>query len=246
MNRMNAVLVLAVLASAYLLIGAAGGRAGKPMPDLIINSINAPGTFTLGVPTGVTVTTKNQGTKSAGASTTRLAAFGSQNAAVPSLAAGASHNSNFDVTCTSLGNFTLTATADVNGVVSESNEANNVTATTANRVAPPQPDLIISIMNAPDTFSSGVPTPVYVNTTNQGPASAGASTTRLSSTYGSEDASVPTLAAGTTYNSLFWVTCNNGGNNSSSFTLYAYADVYNAVSESNEGNNALSQGAICV
>lgn len=128
---MNAILVFAVLASAYLVIGAAGPKAPK-RPDLVISAISAPSVFPNGVPTVVNVTTKNQGTGTAGASTTQLHTllFGAQNAAVPSLAAGATYVTSHTITCSIGGNnssssFTLYGNADVFNVVSESNEANN-------------------------------------------------------------------------------------------------------------------------
>ncbi|MCX6772904.1 MAG: hypothetical protein NTV88_04000 [Candidatus Micrarchaeota archaeon] len=108
-----------------------------------------------------------------------------------------------------------------------------------------KPDLVILSINAPSTFSNGVPTMVNVTTKNQGDKFAGASTTRLNA-YGLQYSAVPSLAAGATYISSFIVTCNNGGNNSSIFTLYGNADIYNNVLESNEGNNQLSIQRSCV
>jgi len=117
----------------------------QDLPDLVVSSLsNPPASVPLGGSFTVTDTTQNQGTATAGASTTRYRLStdpiitssdplltGSRS--VPSLAAGASSSGSVLVTVPTTiapGSYYLGACADDLGVVAESNETNNCRAST--------------------------------------------------------------------------------------------------------------------
>ncbi|MBK7001890.1 MAG: DUF1566 domain-containing protein [Rhodoferax sp.] len=111
----------------------------NPQPDLVVSSLTAPATGTAGGQITISATVTNQGTASAAA--TSLAFYFSTDAtittadasagagcAVPALAPGASSTCPGPITVPSSlapGNYYFGAIADVNGVVSESDEGNN-------------------------------------------------------------------------------------------------------------------------
>jgi len=96
-------------------------------PNLVISSINLPSTVTKGVRAYGSVTTKNIGNASAGASVTSYSIQGQyiNSVPVPPLSAGASSTGNITFVCLVAGTYTLKATADSQGAVPESNEADN-------------------------------------------------------------------------------------------------------------------------
>ncbi|MBI4837940.1 MAG: DUF1566 domain-containing protein, partial [Nitrospirae bacterium] len=108
------------------------------MPDLVISALVVPSTATAGQAITISETTKNQGTASAGASTTKY--YLSTNAtyeagdtllgsrSIPSLASGATSRGRARVTIpsgTTAGTYYIISRADAGRVVSESNENNN-------------------------------------------------------------------------------------------------------------------------
>ncbi|MBI5196247.1 MAG: hypothetical protein HZA10_07985 [Nitrospirae bacterium] len=108
------------------------------MPDLIISALSVPSTATAGQSITISDTTKNQGTTSAGASTTKY--YLSTNAtyeasdillgsrSIPSLTSGATSLGRARVTIpsgTTAGTYYIISRADANNAVSEINEKNN-------------------------------------------------------------------------------------------------------------------------
>ncbi|WP_406631170.1 CARDB domain-containing protein [Amycolatopsis sp. WGS_07] len=100
--------------------------AQAPGPDLEVTGITSnPPNPAVGAAVTFTVAVHNRGTSGAGASTTRLTAGATTlNAETPAIAAGATENVAMPGTWTAA-NATLTATADANDTVEETNEANN-------------------------------------------------------------------------------------------------------------------------
>jgi hypothetical protein len=228
-------------------------------PDLIISAFTGPSTAASGQTKTVSETTKNQGTATARASTTRFywsvnstwestdVAIGTRS--VPSLARGASSGPvSTSVTIPSglaAGRYYLIARADAGGAVTESNETNN-TRSIAVLVGP---DLIVSAFTGPSTASPGQTVSVRDTTKNQGASSAGGSTTRfywsVNSTWDSTDVvlgarSVPTLAAGASSGPVTTSVKVPSGAASRTYYIIARADASGAVAESSETNNTRS------
>ncbi|MBI5194934.1 MAG: DUF1566 domain-containing protein [Nitrospirae bacterium] len=108
------------------------------MPDLVISALAVPSTATAGQSITISETTKNQGTASAGASTTKY--YLSTNAtyetgdtllgnrSIPSLTSGSTSRGRARVTIpsgTTAGTYYIISKADANNAVTEANEKNN-------------------------------------------------------------------------------------------------------------------------
>ncbi|MDD5763517.1 MAG: PKD domain-containing protein, partial [Candidatus Bipolaricaulis anaerobius] len=204
-------------------------------PDLIVDAITySPPTPTLGSTVTFQVTVRNQGSASAGSFVVRLQGVGpSQDQSVASLAAGASVTRTFTLPL-STSPETFTATADANGQVSESDEANNtrpVTITAAGPVA--RPDLVVdNVTYSPTTPTLGQTVTFQVTVRNQGTASAGSFVLRLQGVASYQDATVSSLAAGASTMRTFTLPLST-----SPETFTATADVFGQVTESDEANN---------
>jgi len=129
-------------------------------PDLVVDNIMyTPTNPTVGSTVTFQVTVRNQGTASAGSFTVRLQGVASyQDATVSSLAAGASTTRTFTLPL-STSPETFTATADVNGQVTESDEANNQRQVTITAAVPP---LGFTVATNKSTYTVGEPVRVTV------------------------------------------------------------------------------------
>ena len=232
-------------------------------PDLIETAVsNPPGLAKPGDIFSVTDTTQNQGAVSAPASTTRyyFSVDGAKGTgdklltgsrAVTTLNAGASLGGTVNVTiptATALGTYFLLACADDTQNVIETNDANNCKAS-ATKVQVTNPDLIeTAVSDPPAAAAPGGAFPVTDTVKNQGPVSAGASTTRyylsLDGLKGSGDKlltgtrSVGTLVAGGTSPAPSPVTVTIPTSITlTSYFLLACADDTAKVPETNETNN---------
>jgi subtilase family serine protease len=243
-----------------------GSSAGAP--DLVETSVsNPPGSASPGGTFSVTDSVSNQGTATAAASTTRFylsldsAKDGSDilltgNRSVPSLAAGAASSGTVTVTVpttTAPNTYFLLACADDTSLVTESNETNNCRTSTATvQVVSPAgaPDLVeTSVSNPPGSASPGGTFSVTDNVSNQGTATAVASTTRFylslnAAKDGSDilltgSRSVPSLAAGAASSGAVTVTIP-ATTALNTYFLLACADDTSLVAESNEANNCLA------
>ncbi len=202
-------------------------------PDLVVDAISySPTTPTVGSTVTFQVTVRNQGTASAGSFTVRLQGVATyQDATVSSLAAGASTTRTFTLPL-STSPETFTATADVNGQVSESDEANNTRQVTVTGPVA-RPDLVVdNITYTPTTPNLGQTITFQVTVRNQGTASAGSFTVRLQGAASYQDATVSSLAAGASTTRTFTLPLST-----SPETFTATADVRNQVTESDEANN---------
>jgi subtilisin family serine protease len=225
--------------------------------DLAVTAMTVPLKAGAGTSIIVSDTTTNQGAGSVVASTTRfyLSANFQLDAsdvllagarAVPAL--GASSGSAGTTTVAipadvTTGTYFLIAKADADGVLVETQEANNTTA----RSVAIGPDLSISTMAVPYTVAAGSTIPVTETVLNQGAGAAGASTTRfyLSSNITLDAAdvelngsrSVPALAAAGSSAGTTQLTIP-AGTTPGTYYFFVKADGDGAVVESQEGNNA--------
>jgi PKD repeat protein len=202
-------------------------------PDLVVDNITySPTTPTLGSTITFQVTVRNQGTASAGSFVVRLQGVGpSQDRTVSSLGAGLQTNLTFTLPL-STSPETFTATADANGQVSESDEANNIRPVTVTGPVA-QPDLVVdAITYSPTTPTLGQTITFQVTVRNQGSASAGSFVLRLQGVATYQDATVSSLAAGASTTRTFTLPLST-----SPETFTATADYYNQVTESDEANN---------
>jgi M6 family metalloprotease-like protein len=233
-----------------------------PSLDLIVSTLSGPSQALPGQVINVSDTTKNQGTTTAGASTTRyylsldtdkgsgdVLLTGSR--AIPSLATDASSSGTAAVTIplsTALATYYFLACADDLSVVSETDETNNCRASAGTvQVSGGMADLVeTAVSTPPSTASPGDTFQVTDTVMNEGSAMAGPSTTRfylsLNTTRGSGDV----LLAGTRSSGAL---LPQGGLQGSvdvtipastaagTYYLLACADDLSVVSESDETNN---------
>jgi subtilase family serine protease/subtilisin family serine protease len=223
--------------------------------DLMLSAFSAPVASGAGLSLVITDTTKNQGSNSAGASTTKfyLSAdnildagdipLGSR--AVPILAANVSSSGSTSVTipaATTAGLYYIIAKADADNVVAEINEGNN----SAYRSIQIGPDLIISYLSAPSAGGAGSAILVNDTTWNQGAGTADVSTTRFylstNSTLDAADVAlgsrgVPSLAAGASSSAATSLVIPPG-TATGSYYILAMADADNVVAETSESNNS--------
>jgi YVTN family beta-propeller protein len=225
-----------------------------PTSDLIITAVTGPTTAIPGASITIGATTKNQGTGTAAASTTKF--YWSTNntysaddiylgsMAIPALAAGATNTGTIAATVPSACSQTtwyIIARADTDGAVPETNENNNNKAKSVKT----GPDLIVSTVTAPTTSGAGLTITVTDTTKNDGGCPAGASNTNLYlSTNSPWDAgdtylgsrAVPALAAGAT-NTMGSNVTIPAGTATGTWYIIARADANGVVTETSETNN---------
>jgi len=129
-------------------------------PDLVVDNVTySPPNPTLGSTVTFQVTVRNQGSASAGSFVLRLQGAASyQDATVSSLAAGASTTRTFSLPL-STSPETFTATADANGQITESDEANNTRPVTITAAGPA---LGFTVTTDKSTYAVGEPVRVTV------------------------------------------------------------------------------------
>jgi subtilisin family serine protease len=238
-------------------------------PDLVVTAVsNPPGAGPRGGSFSVTDTTKNQGLASAAASTTRyyLSTDGVKGPgdlllttvrAVPALGAGSSHTGTVKLTIpstTPLGTYVLLACADDLGVVAETQNNNNCTAS-AGTVAVTQPDLqATAVSNPPAVAIPGTSFPVTDTIKNLGVVTSAASKTsyylvpttdprfHIPTVTLTGNRSIPGLAAGASNTGSVTVTIP-ATTRLLSYVLMACADGPRALAETNEDNNCITSTA---
>jgi subtilase family serine protease len=251
------------------LTGSVGYSAGTPSaatvtivsddvaPDLVVSALTAPATGSAGAAITVSATTKNQGSGQAAASATRY--YLSTNATVDAvdiplgtspigtLAPSATVVSSPTLTIpagTATGTYYVLAQADGDGVVTETNETNNVRSAQV-RIGP---DLSISAVTVPGTAAPGATVSVTDTTRNSGGGTADASVTRyyfsVNSTYDASDTligsrNVGILAAGATSVGSGTVVIPASAT-TGSYYIVAKADGADTIVETIETNNTLA------
>lgn len=229
-------------------------------PDLIVSSLTGPTMSAAGATISVTDTVKNEGAGSSGESATRF--YLSTNAtiepndtllgsarAVPALAAGASSSGQTLLTIpstTASGSYFVIAKADGDEAVVETQETNNASV----RAIQIGADLVVSALTAPAAANPGAAIVATDTTSNQGAASAPSSVTRFYlSTNAVLDAgdvvlggsrAVPALAggAGSSGSTTLAIPSNTAVG---TYYLFAKADADDALTETQETNNATAR-----
>ena len=223
-------------------------------PDLVVSALTVPTTGGAGLTINVSATTKNQGSGSAAASTTRyyLSANTTVDAsdtplgssAIPALGAAGTAVSTPTLTIPAgwaTGTYYVLAQADGDSAIVESVETNNVRSAQI-RVGP---DMNLSAFTVPTAVAAGATVSAADTTRNSGGGAAAASMTRFyfsaNSTYEASDTligsrSVGALAAGATSagttNVVIPASATTG-----SYYVIARADGDDAISETIETNN---------
>jgi len=226
-------------------------------PDLVESSTSVPTVAGAGFSLTVTDTVKNQGSGTAGPSTTSFylstnytldstdTFLGSRS--VPALGAGLTNAGSTTVTIptgTELGSYYILVSSDDTNAVPESAETNNVSY----GVTKVGPDLTESALTAPTSAVAGATISVTDTVKNAGGGSSGASTTRIyfstNITFdGSDqplaDRTVLALAPGATNSGSTSVTVP-AGTAPGIYYLIAVTDADGVVAETTESNNTRS------
>jgi subtilase family serine protease len=260
--EVNETVVLTLKASAGYVVGTPSVGtvtivSDDVAPDLVVSALTAPATSGAGSTIQITDTTKNQGTGTAGASTTSfyLSVNGAIDAAdtllgtrdVPELLPGATNVVTTPLTLPSpltTGTYSVIAKADGPGVHAETSETNN-TRSASVRVGP---DLTITVLTAPASAAAGATISVTDTTANPGGGSAPESSTRfylsLNTTVDATDTPlqarvVPALAAGATHSTATVLTIP-ASTATGTYYVVGRADDGSVVLETAEINNTRS------
>ncbi|BAY13815.1 CARDB domain-containing protein [Calothrix sp. NIES-2098] len=232
-----------------------------PAPDLIIQNVSAPTSAIVGNTIQLNYQVKNQGNASAGYSYSKFylskdATLSSDDAFlnsdyVTSIVTGGVSSESVSFTIangTLAGNYYLLSQADGYGYVAESNENNNIVASTIT-LTTPKPDLIIQNVSAPTSATVGSTIQLNYQVKNQGNASASSS---YSGFYFSKDATLSSDDLFLNWDSVTNIAAGGVSSESVSFTiansipvgnyyLLLQADYGNSIAESNETNNLFAQ-----
>ncbi|HJR59053.1 MAG TPA: CARDB domain-containing protein [Vicinamibacterales bacterium] len=224
--------------------------------DLVVPALTAPSAVGAGSTISVEVTTTNQGSGPAPASTTRIylsanSTFDSGDLgldpahAVPALEPGEASSASLSVTIppdTPAGSRYLIAAADDAHIALESVETNNIRV----RAVAVGPDLTISAVSAPSAAAAGEAITISDTVKNQGASGAASSTTTFylsanatldaSDTLLAGERVVPALAAGASSSGTSTITIPDT-TAVGAYYVIAKADGGSAVIESSESNN---------
>ncbi|MEU5904944.1 CARDB domain-containing protein [Micromonospora sp. NPDC047467] len=219
-----------------------------PNPDLVISSLTWSPTSPSEVsPVTLSAVVQNVGSAAAGATTVNFSLAGTVvgSATVGALGAGASTTVSFNAGTRPMGSYAVAAVVDpANTIVEQNNGNNSFTAPSPLVVAQaPGPDLqVLSIASNPPNPAVGASVTFTVSVRNRGTTATGATTvTRLvvgGTTLNTTTASIAAGATVTVAVTGSWTATSGGA------TITATADATNAVTETNETNNALSQSIV--
>ncbi|MEU5914153.1 CARDB domain-containing protein [Micromonospora sp. NPDC047527] len=219
-----------------------------PNPDLVISSLTWSPTSPSEVsPVTLSAVVQNVGSAAAGATTVNFSLAGTVvgSATVGALGAGASTTVSFNAGTRPMGSYAVAAVVDpANTIVEQNNGNNSFTAPSPLVVAQaPGPDLqVLSIASNPPNPAVGASVTFTVSVRNRGTTATGATTvTRLvvgGTTLNTTTASIAAGATVTVAVTGSWTATSGGA------TITATADATNAVTETNETNNTLSQSIV--
>ena len=214
--------------------------SGNPLPDLTVSNLVVPSNPQVGTTYPVSFTVTNSGSVNAGSFVVSLVdgtlSIGQQT--ISSLASGQSSAVSFNWIPTVTGSRTITATADVNNVITEASETNNSITQQVTVVTQGLPDLTVSNLVVPSNPQVGTTYPVSFTVTNSGSVNAGSFVVSLvDGTLSIGQQTISSLASGqSTAVSFNWIPTVTG-----SRTITATADVNNAITEASETNNSITQ-----
>ncbi|WP_410813038.1 CARDB domain-containing protein [Micromonospora sp. 067-2] len=219
-----------------------------PNPDLVVSSLTwSPASPSEVSPVTLSAVVQNIGSAAAAATTVNFSLAGAVvgSATVGALSAGASTTVSFNAGTRPMGSYSVTAVVDpANTIVEQNNGNNSYTAPSPLVVAQaPGPDLeVLSIASNPPNPAVGASVTFTVAVRNRGTSATGATTvTRLSVGGTTLNTTTASIAAGATVTVAVtgsWTATSGGA------TLTATADATNAVTETNETNNSLSQSIV--
>jgi hypothetical protein len=214
-------------------------------PDLVVSSLTPAATsVTQGSALAFTYAVTDTGAGAAGSSlaTVYLDGKALSSTQIAALAAGGSSSVNGSLSTTglTLGQHSLSVTADSTGLVSESNETNNSTAITFTVVGNTSPDLVVSSLTSTTSSVVAGGTLSFSYTVKDiGTAGAGASAVGISlDGKALSSAQISALTAGGSFSSSGIISTT--GLAAGSHVLTVTADTTGLVTESNEANNATS------
>jgi hypothetical protein len=219
-----------------------------PNPDLTVSALSwnpAAPTETTAVTLSATV--RNTGSAASAPDSVNLYLGGTLagTAVVPGLPAGGTATVTHNIGTRGQGSYQVSAKVDEDNTVFEQNEGNNTfTASSPLVVAQaPGPDLqVLSVASNPPNPAVGAQVTFTVAVQNRGISATGATTvTRVTVGGTTLNANTPSIAAGATANVAMtgsWTATSGGA------TITATADATNAVTETNETNNALSRSIV--
>lgn len=217
-------------------------------PDLVISKINySPGSPVEKDEITIWVFVKNIGKAAAGTSKVRFRIGGESHPpvmTVPALIPGKELRFTRKITFNKKGNYIVTAAADAENSIVESNESNNVKKKTITVRPAPKPDLIVSKIN----FSNASPQQgeqirVWIFVKNIGPGKSPAYSCKVSKTNSLNsspiwsDKLVPALDPGKEWRWDAYFISNSPG----TWTITAEVDRAKKLDETNENNNILSK-----
>jgi subtilisin family serine protease/uncharacterized membrane protein len=227
--------------------------------DLVVSALIVPAEAGAGLTLAVSVTTKNQGAGTAGVSTTGfylslnsvvepgdILLDGAQT--VPSLAPGVSAITSISLgipASLAAGQYYVIAKADAEGVVFESQEANN----TRSQRRPFGPDMVVSTLTVPATATLGAAITASHTVKNEGGGAAPASNLKFYLSANSTLDTSDTLLAGQNVAALGPAASASGQTmltipsdlGMGTYYVIADADGLKAVSESDESNNTAAR-----
>ncbi|GIH23656.1 hypothetical protein Aph01nite_19660 [Acrocarpospora phusangensis] len=236
--------------------GAPGGQVAEfqvfgvpaPNPDLTVTGVswtptspNETSAITL------SATVRNAGTAASAADSVNFNLGGALvgTATLPALAVNATATVTAAIGTRAMGSYEVSARADADNTVFEQNEANNVLVASSPLVVAqaPGPDLqVTGITSNPPNPAVGAQVTFTVAVNNRGTTASGVTTvTRLSVGGTTLNTNTASIAAGATANVAItgsWTATSGGA------TITATADATNVLTETNEGNNTLSQSIV--
>jgi len=253
------------VAAFFLALFSAVGIRAASLPDLVVSGTPtaSPNPATPGTTVHVVFTILNQGSASAGSTTTRVqikrnsdnAIFADQDFFTSGVGAGQSLGENMSIPLSSSatsGSYTVYITLDRYSAITQSNISNDY-GSCALSVTTPLPDILVSgsITGSPNPATAGGTVNVSFNIYNQGAATAGATTTRVqikrnsdNATFADQDFATSSISAGQSISKTCSLTLSSSATGGS-YTIYVILDRYSAITQSNTGND-ISSGALTV
>ncbi|MBW8873877.1 MAG: hypothetical protein JF614_02850, partial [Acidobacteria bacterium] len=248
----------------FIILTFLGNEASaQSRPDIVPQNISvSPASVAAGGGTTVFFTVRNQGSASAGPTTTRLRLSTSASGPslsdpvladvnTPSIAAGSSVSQNAAATIpagTANGTYHIWVILDNFSAIQQSNTSNDFGSTTISvSTAPQLPDLVPqNISVSPASVAAGGGTTVFFTVRNQGSGSAGSTTTRLrlsTSPSGPSlsdpvlaDVSTPSIAPGSSVSQNAAVTIPAGTANGT-YYIWVILDNFSTIQQSNNSND---------
>lgn len=219
------------------------GDYEAPRPDLTITALTPDAaSYEAGGMMTITATVRNQGSAAAGSSNLSLSGSGisTYKQSIGALAVGASKQLTFSVPAPDAAQtLTLTAFADCDEVVSESDEENNTSSLSVPITVPVvYPDLIVSSVTPTRTaYETGMTGIVHAVVTNQGEQDAGSFGVTMVNGEETWSTQISSLAAGASKTLMFPFSTPS---EPQTIVITVTADSKDAIVESNESNNSNS------